>query len=47
MQVIWTKPALEAIARTYDDIFDFNPRAAMHAADTLRAAGDGLKVFPH
>ena len=47
MQVIWTEPALDAIARIYDYIFDFNPRAAMQFAETLRAAGDSLEVFPH
>jgi len=47
MRVLWTEPALDAIARIHDYLFDFNPRAAQHVAETPRAAGDGLMVFPH
>jgi plasmid stabilization system protein ParE len=47
MQVVWTEPALDGIALAYDYIFEFNPRAAMHVADTLRAEGDSLEHFPH
>ena len=47
MQVIRTEPTRDAITRIFDDMFDFNPRAAMHVADTPRAAGDSLEVFPH
>ncbi len=47
MHVIWTEPALDAIARIHDYILDFNPRAAVHVAETLRAAGDSLVIFPH
>jgi plasmid stabilization system protein ParE len=47
MQVVWTEPALDGIALAYDYIFEFNPRAAMHVAHTLRAEGDSLEHFPH
>ena len=47
MRVVWTEPALDGIARAYDYIFDFNPRAAMHVAETLRKEGEGLVNFPH
>lgn len=47
MRVVWTEPALDEIARAYDYIFDFNPRAAMHVAETLRKEGEGLVNFPH
>jgi plasmid stabilization system protein ParE len=47
MQVVWTEPALDGIALAYDYIFKFNPRAAMHVADTLRTEGDSLEHFPH
>ena len=47
MRVIRTEPALGAIIPSYDDIWDFNPRAAMHLADTPRVAGGSLEVFPH
>ena len=47
MRVVWTEPALDGIARSYDYVFDFNPRAAVHLAETLRSDGDGLVIFPH
>ena len=47
MQVVWTEPALDGIALAYDYIFEFNPRAAMHVANTLRGEGDSLEHFPH
>jgi toxin ParE1/3/4 len=47
MQVVWTEPALDGIALAYDYIFEFNPRAAMHVADTLRTEGDSLEHFPY
>ncbi len=47
MQVVWTEPALDGIARAYDYVFEFNPRAAAHLAETLRDDGDGLVNFPH
>jgi plasmid stabilization system protein ParE len=47
MQVVWTETALDGIALAYDYIFEFNPRAAMHVADTLRIEGDSLEHFPH
>jgi plasmid stabilization system protein ParE len=39
MRIVWTDPALDAIARAYDYIYPFNPRAAAHMAEALRAAG--------
>ena len=47
MRIVWTKPALAAILRAYDYICDFNPRAAMHVAESLRDAGNSLVDFPH
>jgi toxin ParE1/3/4 len=47
MQVVWTEPALDGIVLAYDYIFEFNPRAAMHVAETLRGEGDSLEHFPH
>ncbi len=47
MRVVWTRTALRGIARAYDYLFEFNPRAAMHMAEALRAAGDSLERFPH
>lgn len=47
MRVVWTEPALDGIARAYDYIFDFNPSAAAHVAETLRREGDSLVHFPH
>jgi toxin ParE1/3/4 len=38
---------LDGIAFVYDYIFEFNPHAAMHVADALRAEGDSLCHFPH
>lgn len=46
MRVVWTEPALDAIQRAYDYIFAFNPRAAMHVAESLRDAGNSLEYFP-
>jgi toxin ParE1/3/4 len=47
MAVVWTLAAARGIERAYDYIFDFNPRAAMHVAETLRAEGNSLENFPH
>jgi plasmid stabilization system protein ParE len=47
MVVVWTLAAASGIQRAHDDIADFNPRAAMHVAETLRAEGDSLVNFPH
>ncbi len=46
MHIIWTEPALNDIERAYDYLVDFNPRAATHVAQGLRAAGDSLEHFP-
>lgn len=47
MRVVWTEPALDGVIHVYDYIFNFNPRAAAHVAETLLAAGDSLVTFPH
>jgi len=47
MRVVWTAAATREVWRAYEYLFDFNPRAAMHLAETLFAAGDGLVQFPH
>jgi plasmid stabilization system protein ParE len=47
MAVVWASAAARGIERAYDYIFDFNPRAAMHVADALRAEGNSLVDFPH
>ena len=47
MRVVWTEPALDGIRRAYDYLFDFNPRAAMLVAESLRDQAEGLVHFPH
>ncbi len=47
MRVVWTKAAARGVARAYDYLVEFNPRAAMHVAETLRDAGNSLVHFPH
>ncbi len=47
MRVVWTATAVRAVWQAYDYISEFNPRAAMHLADSLLAAGDGLANFPY
>jgi toxin ParE1/3/4 len=47
MRVIWTEPALDAMDRVFDYLYDFNPRAAAHVAANLREVGDRLVNFPH
>jgi addiction module RelE/StbE family toxin len=47
MRVVWTEPALDAIQRAYDYIVAFNPGAAEHFADSIRAAGNNLVDFPY
>lgn len=46
MRVVWTEAALEAIVRAYNYLYEFNPRAAMHLAQSIRAEGDSLTHFP-
>ena len=46
MRVVWTATALRGVWRAYAYLFDFNPRAAMHLAETFFAAGDSLMSFP-
>lgn len=46
MRVVWTKTALRGVWRAYDYLADFNPRAAVHLAESLLAAGDSLENFP-
>ena len=45
MRVVWTEPALDSIQRAYDYLFEFNPRAAVYVAESLRDAGDSLENF--
>lgn len=47
MRVIWAPSALREVARTYDYLLDFNPRAAVRLAEGLIAAGDRIALFPH
>lgn len=47
MRVVWTEPALDGVRRAYDYLFDFNPRAAMQVAESLRDEGESLVYFPH
>jgi toxin ParE1/3/4 len=47
MRVVWTAAATRGVWRAYEYLFDFNPRAAMHLAETLFATGDSLVQFPH
>jgi len=47
MRIVWTKTVLSGIARAYDYLFAFNPRAAMHVAETLRDEANSLINFPH
>lgn len=47
MRVVWTEPALDEIDHIYEYLFRFNPRAAEHVAESLRAEGAGLIHFPH
>lgn len=47
MRVVWTLAATRAVWHAYEYLYDFNPRAAMHLAESLFAAGDGLINFPY
>lgn len=47
MRVIWTEPALDEIARVYEYLLDFNPRAAKRVAEGLHDAGESLNHLPH
>lgn len=47
MRVVWTRAAAQEIQRVYDYLVEFNPRAAMHVAETLRNQGNSLVHFPH
>ena len=47
MPVVWTATAVRGVWRAYAYLFEFNPRAAMHLAEALFAAGDRLVEFPH
>ena len=46
MAVVWTLAAARGIQRAYDYIVDFNPRAAMRVAKSLRTEGNSLAKFP-
>ena len=45
-EVIWTEPALDHLDTIQAYIVQFNPRAARHVADGLKAAGNSLATFP-
>ena len=47
MQVIWSPTALREVARIFDYLRDFNPRAAADVAAGLIEAGDSLALFSH
>jgi len=47
VRVVWTRTALRGVWRAYDYLYDFNPRAAAHLAQSLLDAGDSLVNFPH
>jgi toxin ParE1/3/4 len=47
VRVVWTETALQGVWRAYDYLMDFNPRAAIHLAESLLEAGDSLNNFPH
>jgi toxin ParE1/3/4 len=44
--VVWTLAAARGIQRAYDYIVNFNPRAAMHVAESPRAEANSLMDFP-
>ncbi|MGD0432596.1 MAG: type II toxin-antitoxin system RelE/ParE family toxin [Acetobacteraceae bacterium] len=46
MAVVWTLTAARGIQRAYDYLADFNPRAAMRLAESLRAEGNSMVDFP-
>jgi toxin ParE1/3/4 len=47
VRVVWTRTAARGIQRAYDYLVEFNPRAAMYVAETLRDEGNGLVIVPH
>lgn len=47
MKVIWSPSALREVARVFDYLADFNPRAARDVSAALIEAGDSLANFPH
>jgi addiction module RelE/StbE family toxin len=47
VRVVWTETALQSVWRSYDYLMEFNPRAAVHLAESLLEAGDSLVNFPH
>jgi toxin ParE1/3/4 len=47
MRVIWSPSALREVARIYEYLVDFNPRAARAVMTALLETGDGLANLPH
>lgn len=47
MKVVWSPSALREVARVFDYLVDFNPRAARDVSAALIKAGDSLANFPH
>ena len=47
VRVVWSPSALRQVARIFDYLLDFNPRAAAEVSQGLIAAGDSLANFTH
>lgn len=46
-EVVWTEPALRHLEAIRAYIAQFNPRAALDVAGSLKALGDSLTQFPY
>jgi len=46
VRVVWSPLAVREIARIFEYLFEFNPRAAEHVAHALVEAGESLSRFP-
>ena len=47
MPVVWTAAAARGVWHAYEYLYELNPRAAEHLAESLFATGDSLVNFPH
>ena len=47
MRVVWSPSAVREVARIFDYLMDFHPRAAAQVSQALIAAGDRLADSPH
>jgi len=43
VRVVWTETALQAVWRVYGYLTEFNPRAAVHLAESLLEAEDMMR----